>query len=162
MCPSCFSLMFRNSDVIRKFLFPCRICFLLGFIKKIQLTIDIFPFFTGSTKKLLREIFNLLSACPGTIDPRKLCIGIRCRMGNAPEVPEWSAIKPAGMAEAHLLHCGRATSRNLFQDCAPAHSVPEPGFHLPSDIYASVTSAIKPAGIGMEAAGCPIKPGYAC
>ena len=60
MCPSCFSLMFRNSDVIRKFLFPCRICFLLGFIKKIQLTIDIFPFFTGSTKKFLREIFNLL------------------------------------------------------------------------------------------------------
>ena len=33
-------------------------------------------------------------------------------MGNAPEVPEWSAIKPAG--------------------------------------------------IGMEAAGCPIEPGYAC
>ena len=61
MCPSCFSLMFRNSDVIRKFLFPCRICFLLGFIKKIQLTIDIFPFFTGSTKELLREIFNLLT-----------------------------------------------------------------------------------------------------
>ena len=23
-------------------------------------------------------------------------------------------------------------------------------------------SAIKPAGIGMEAAGCPIEPGYAC
>ena len=23
-------------------------------------------------------------------------------------------------------------------------------------------SAIKPAGIGMDAAGCPIKPGYAC
>ena len=61
MCPSCFSLMFRNSDVIRKFLFPCRICFLLGFIKKIQLAIDIFPFFTGSTKKFLREIFNLLT-----------------------------------------------------------------------------------------------------
>ena len=59
MCPSCFSLMFRNSDVIRKFLFPCRICFLLGFIKKIQLTIDIFPFFTGSTKKLLREILPI-------------------------------------------------------------------------------------------------------
>ena len=45
----------------------------------------------------------------------------------------------AGSAEAHLLHCGRATSRNLFQDCAPAHSVPELEFHLPSDIYASVT-----------------------
>ena len=52
------------------------------------------------------------SPCPGPIDPGKLCIGIRCRMGNAPEVPEWSAIKPAG--------------------------------------------------IGMDAAGCPIKPGYAC
>ena len=61
MCPSCFSLMFWNSDVIRKFLFPCRVCFLLGFIKKIQLAIDIFPFFTGSTKKFLREIFNLLT-----------------------------------------------------------------------------------------------------
>ena len=61
MCPSCFSLMFRNSDVIRKFLFPCRICFLPGFIKKIQPAIDIFPFFTGSTKKFLREIFNLLT-----------------------------------------------------------------------------------------------------
>ena len=61
MCLSCFSLMFRNSDVIRKFLFPRRICFLLGFIKKIQLTIYIFPFFTGSTKELLREVFNLLT-----------------------------------------------------------------------------------------------------
>ena len=41
--------------------FDVGICFLLGFIKKIQLTIDIFPFFTGSTKELLREIFNLLT-----------------------------------------------------------------------------------------------------
>ena len=40
---------------------PCRICFLLGFIKKIQLASDIFRFFTGSPKKFLREIFNLLT-----------------------------------------------------------------------------------------------------
>ena len=52
------------------------------------------------------------SPCSGTIDPGKLCIGIRCRMGNAPEVPEWSAVKQAGR--------------------------------------------------GLEATGCPIKPGYAC
>jgi len=50
--------MLWNSDIIRKFRFPCRIRFLFGFIKKIQLTFDILPLFTGSAKKLLREIFN--------------------------------------------------------------------------------------------------------
>ena len=45
----------------------------------------------------------------------------------------------AGLAEVRLLRCGRATSRNLFQDYALAHSAPEPVFRLPSDIYASVT-----------------------
>ena len=44
--PSCFPLMLRDNDAIRKFRIPCRIRFLLGFIKKIQLTINIFPFFT--------------------------------------------------------------------------------------------------------------------
>ena len=59
VCPSCFPFMLWNSDIIRKFRFPCRIRFLFGFIKKIQLTFDILPLFTGSAKKLLREIIPI-------------------------------------------------------------------------------------------------------
>ena len=57
------TFMSRNSDFIWQFRIPVIVSLLLSFIKKIQLSIDFPAFLTGSTKELLRKIFNLLAKC---------------------------------------------------------------------------------------------------